>query len=77
MELSNKAPDGCSLRVGDKVRWENDYGVTWENTITGFNYTGWYNKEYKKYVHLDTESFWFPHDHNQLTLIEKSKFIIN
>ncbi len=67
--LTNVPPEGCDLQVGDKVEWTNDYGVVFHNTVIGFNYDGWYQKEYKKYVHFDTESYWFPHDHKNITKI--------
>jgi plastocyanin len=62
-------PDNCDLRVGDLVEWVNDYGVVWTHKILGFCYDGWYNKKYQKYVHLDTESYWFAHDHLKLKKI--------
>lgn len=71
-DLVANAPEGCTLKVGDVVKWINDYGVEFTHKILGFNYDGWYQKEYKKYVHLDSESWWFPHDHNTLTKITTS-----
>lgn len=69
LELVPNAPDGCTLKIGDVVEWKNDYGLEFTNKIIGFNYDGWYQKEYKKFVHLDTDAWWFPHDHNSLTKI--------
>jgi hypothetical protein len=65
-ELTNKAPDGCDLRIGDLVEWVNGNGVVWQNKIIGFNYSNEYNKRFQTFVHLDTDSFWFPHDHRKL-----------
>ena len=69
-ELSNIPPKGVNLKVGDRVRWVNDFGVVWEHKIIGFNTTNKYNRTYKKYVHLDTDSYWFPHSHEELTKLD-------
>jgi len=57
------------LEVGDLVSWVNAAGVEWENKVIGFNLTDEYNAKYEKYVHLDTDSFWFPYSHKELTKI--------
>jgi plastocyanin len=51
-KLTNIAPNGCELKVGDVVRWENDYGVKWVHSIIGFDGSD---------AHLSTDSYWFPH----------------
>ena len=68
--LSKTPPKGCDLKVGDYVEWENDNGAKWKHKIIGFNYDGWYQKEYKCYAHLDKDSFWFPHNHLKLKKVE-------
>ena len=60
-ELTNEAPKDSGLKVGDEVTWTNDYGVKFTNKIIGFNYTNEFNKEYNRFVHLDTSAYWFPH----------------
>lgn len=65
--LVNDAPEDSDLKVGDTVYWVNDSGVVIENKIIGFNYIGWYQREYKKYVHLDTDGYWFPHGVEELS----------
>ncbi len=65
----NICKDG--LKVGDTVSWVNSYGVNFENKVIGFNYDNEYNKEYKKYVHLDTDCYWFPHAEDKLKLKSK------
>ena len=70
-QLELIAPAGIELKVGDTVQWANDLGVTWTNKIIGFNTTREYNQAYKKFVHLDTESYWFPHSADTLTKISK------
>ena len=67
-ELTSDGRD-TGLNVGDRVRWVNDYGVVWENRVIGFNYDREYNRESGKYVHLDTDSFWFPHRADSLEKI--------
>jgi len=69
LELVQTPPENCNLKVGDTVEWENDAGIKWQHKIIGFNYTRWYNKKYKKYVHLDSEAYWFPHNHLELKKI--------
>ena len=66
-ELTNKPPQGSNLKVGDLVRWENCNSVIWEHRILGFNYTNEYNKKYNCFVHLNTDSYWMPHNHKELT----------
>lgn len=60
-ELSNVAPIGSGLKVGDVVRWVNDYGVKWAHRIIGFGGNDGND------VHLSTDSHWFPHDVKELT----------
>jgi|TARA_Y100000310_G_C20585110_1_gene764992 hypothetical protein len=64
--LDKKPNFKTNLKIGDTVEWVNDYGVKWLNKIIGFNTERSYNKKYKKYVHLDTDAYWFPHDHLKL-----------
>ena len=68
-ENLSKTLKDCSLKVGDRVKWKNDYGVEWEHTIIGFNTTNEFNKEYERYVHLDSDAYWFPHSVDSLTLV--------
>jgi hypothetical protein len=57
------------LKVGDTVKWVNDFGVEWENKVIGFNYDRDYNKDYKKFIHLDTSGYWFPHGDEDILAI--------
>ena len=68
--LTKEPPKDSNLKVGDTVNWANDYGIKWTHKIIGFNYNGWFQAEYKKFVHLDSDAFWFPHDHKTLTKIK-------
>lgn len=65
--LVENAPEGSDLKVGDTVYWTNEYGVDFENKIIGFNYDGWFQEKYKKFVHLDTGCYWFPHSVAELS----------
>ena len=69
--MSDKAPKGCDLKVGDTVRWENIYGVKWEHEILAFYKEGedTYAEKYEKFVYLDSESYWFPHGVGELTKV--------
>ena len=71
--LVSNSPEGSDLKVGDTVYWTNDFGIEFENKIIGFNYDGWYQEKYKKFVHLDTDSYWFPHDHLKLSKTKSEK----
>ena len=63
-------PKQSKFKVGDLVGWINCNGVEWEHKILGFNYVREYNETYKKFIHLDTDSYWFPHGEEELTLIK-------
>lgn len=71
--LSNKAPHDIILKVGDVVEWKNDYGIKFQNKVIGFKSSGWFHTKYKKYVHIDTDSWWFPHSDKELKLVEVAK----
>jgi len=60
-------PKDSDLKVGDTVWWRNDYGLVFKNKIIGFNYEDEYNKQYKCFVHLDTDAYWFPKNHKHLS----------
>lgn len=50
-------PLPCEHKVGDRVAFTNDYGVTFHNqVVTGFAST----VEYGRFVFLDIDSWWFP-----------------
>ena len=69
ISLSEVPPSDSTLKVGDKVEWTNDYGVKFESIVVGFNYDGWFQAKYEKFVHLNTDAFWFPHDHKTLRVV--------
>lgn len=62
MELINEL-DG--LKVGDKVTFTNDYGCKFHGLfIIGIDKD---NSFYGKQIHLNTDSYWFPHSAKELT----------
>ena len=65
--LTDKAPDGCALAVGDLVELENYAGVRCEHRVIGFDPTAYD----ARFVHLDTVSFWFAVTPERLTVIEE------
>ena len=64
-ELSLTPPIPCDFAVGDKVTFTNDYGVSFEGlTVIGFaKDTGLYGR----FIHLDTDCYWFPKKPESLT----------
>ena len=50
-------PLPCEHKVGDRVAFTNDYGVTFHNqVVTGFSPT----IENGRFVYLDFDCWWFP-----------------
>ena len=68
-QLTSTAPSDSKLKIGDTVNWVNPYGVKWTHKVIGFNTAGWYQKEHKKFVHLNTDCYWFPHCENELVKV--------
>lgn len=63
--LKQTPPIPCDLKVGDKVTFTNEFGISFPNlTIIGFaDDTSFYNR----FIHLDTECYWFPTTLQSLT----------
>lgn len=56
--LKQTSPIPCELKVGDKVTFTNDYGVSFVNlTIIGFADD---DSFYNRFIHLDSDCYWFP-----------------
>jgi len=68
--LQTEAPEGIDLKVGDWVEWENDYGAVFRHQVLGFDTETEFNKDYERYVHLDKDSYWMPHDHRTLRKVD-------
>lgn len=67
-KLKKEPPVECEFSVGDSVTFTNDYGVTFENlTVVGFADELFHGR----FIHLDTDSWWFPVRPESLTLEQK------
>ena len=60
-EMSSSPPEGCTLKVGDKVRFVNDYGVAFGPfTIQGFTLpTDEIANAAGRTVYIDSSCYWF------------------
>lgn len=62
-DLLASPPEPCGLRVGDRVTYTNDYGVSFTQTVVGFAKTPHlYGNEDSsdRFVYLDTGCWWVP-----------------
>jgi len=51
-------PIPCNFKVGDRVTYTNDYGVSFrDELVTGFSPAV---ESYGGFVYLDKDSWWFP-----------------
>ncbi len=56
--LKKESPVPCDLKVGDKVTFTNDNGVSFSNlTVIGFADD---DSFYNRFIHLDSDCYWFP-----------------
>lgn len=64
--LLKEPPIPCDFKVGDKVSFTNEYGITFKGyTVIGFapledHFNG-------RFIHLDKEAWWFPKKPESLT----------
>lgn len=59
-------PEISGFKVGDKVTFTNEYGVSFYNlNIIGIDSD---NSFYGRQIYLNTDSYWFPHTPNELTM---------
>lgn len=57
-DAQRSPPVPCKLKVGDRVTYTNDYGVSFhDELVTGFSPTV---ESYGGFVYLDKDSWWFP-----------------
>lgn len=57
-QLAIEPPLKCAFKVGQKVTFVNEYGVSFPgHTITGFAKS---NSFYGRFIHLDTDAYWMP-----------------
>ncbi len=65
LRVFEKPPIECNFKVGDIVTYTNDYDVSFHGLkVLGFDD----EISYGRFVFLDTDSFWFPVDPEQLKL---------
>lgn len=63
-------PISCDFKIGDIVKFTNDYGVEFEpRTIIGF--TTPKDILHGRFIHIDTDAPWFPVKPEQLTLLSR------
>ena len=56
--LQQNPPVECDLKVGDRVTFTNENGVSFEGyRVIGFEQD---TSFYGRYIYLDKDSFWFP-----------------
>lgn len=68
-EMVDNPPIDCQLKVGDIVRFTNDYGVIFEpRKIVGFAKPE--HTFYGRFVHIDSDCAWFPVKPESLEIIE-------
>ena len=64
--LSSTPPVECEFSVGDVVTFTNEYGVSFDGLkVIGFAKGDLY---YGRFIHLDTDAYWFPKKPEELTL---------
>lgn len=67
-EMVNTPPEPCEFKLGDNVKFTNDYGVSFEpHKIIGF--TKPEHKLHGRFIHIDTDAPWFPVKPESLTLL--------
>lgn len=68
-ELTNEPQIETKFKVGDKVTFTNEYGLTFPGLrIIGFDKGNGSLFKYGKHIYLDTSAYWFPHAESELTL---------
>jgi len=66
-EMVSEPPRPCEFKIGDTVRFTNDYGVEFgPHQVLG--YTTAKNELHGRFIHIDFDSPWFPVKPEQLTL---------
>lgn len=57
-DMVSTPPEGCTLRVGSRVRYTNSYGVSFILIVRGFTAQAHY--PYNRTVYLHKASWWYP-----------------
>jgi hypothetical protein len=56
---TEQAPEGCTLKVGDKVRYTNDYGLEFDLVVKGFT-ANCEREDWGRTVYIFNDCWWFP-----------------
>lgn len=70
-KMSKTPPVPCGFKVGDRVTFKNDYGVTFErHLVIGFRETDGVAENYLpgKFIYVDLDCWWCPLEPSSLTL---------
>ena len=64
-KLNKTPPVDCAFKIGDKVTYTNDYGVSFhDHTVIGFAED---TEFYGKFVYLDLDCYWSATSPSKLT----------
>jgi hypothetical protein len=70
-KMSSAPPEGCPFKVGDLVKFTNDYEVEFgPHMVMGFTLPG--DELHGRNVYLNTSCYWFPKHVGSLTPWEDS-----
>ena len=65
--LESSAPVPCDIKIGDIVKYTNDYGVTFpEETVIGFSKK---TQSWGGFIHLSKDAWWYPVSRKSLTMV--------
>lgn len=68
--LNSEPPVPCDFKVGEKVTFTNEYGVSFSpHTIVGFDAD---DSFYGRFIYLDYDCYWFPAAPDSLTLLNET-----
>jgi hypothetical protein len=57
-KLNKTPPVSCDLKVGDKITYTNEFGISFENRVViGFADD---DSFYGRFIHLSAGAYWFP-----------------
>jgi hypothetical protein len=70
-EMVSEPPKPCEWKVGDCVKFTNDYGVEFE-PLRVIGFTKPEHELHGRFIHLDTDAPWFPVAPESLSVATKS-----
>ena len=69
-KLMTTPPVETQFKVGQNVAFVNEFGVIFDDlTIIGFASD---DSFYGQFIHLNSDSYWFPHNPSSLRVIDKN-----